>query len=183
MASDRRTPHLVRVIELWKVFPSRKRSVAFGALFAGATFAAGALGARSSSARSPWYRALEKPAWQPPPAAFGPVWTALYALTAASGWRTWRSSAPARRRALALWGAQLALNAAWSPLFFGLRRPRAALVDAALLVPVIGAYALAARRADRLAATLILPYLGWSAFALALNSEIVRRNRKMLARR
>lgn len=174
-------PHLVPVIELWKVFPSRTRSAAFGALFAGATFAAGALGARSSSARSPWYRTLEKPRWQPPPAVFGPVWTALYALTAASGWRSWRSAAPGRGRALALWGAQLALNAAWSPIFFGLRRPRAALVDAALLVPAIGAYALAARRRDALAGALVLPYLGWSAFALALNSEIVRRNRRVLA--
>ena len=165
--------------ELATAPPSRARSLGAGALFAGATFAAAALGARSSSARSPWYRALEKPPWQPPPAAFPPVWTALYALTAASGWRTWRSRGPGRRRALALWGAQLAVNAAWSPIFFGLRRPRAALVDAALLVPAIAAYALAARRADRVAAALVLPYLGWSAFALVLNAEIVRRNRRL----
>ncbi len=75
------------------------------------------------------------------------------------------------------------MNAAWSPLFFGLRRPRAALVDAALLVAAIGAYARAASRVDRLAAALVLPYLAWSAFALALNGEIVRRNPRLLARR
>ncbi len=169
--------------ELPAVPPSRYRSLAAAALFASATFAAGAMGARASRVRSRWYRALEKPPWQPPPAAFAPVWTALYALTAASGWRSWRSGAPGRRRALALWAAQLAVNAAWSPLFFGLRRPRAALVDAALLVPTVAAYARAARRVDRLAAALVLPYLGWSAFALALNAEIVRRSWRLPARR
>jgi tryptophan-rich sensory protein len=161
----------------------RRRSLAAAALLGGATLGAAAVGARASSARTPWYLALRKPPWQPPAAAFGPVWTTLYALTATSGWRVWRSRAPARRRALALWTAQLALNAAWSPLFFGLRRPRAALVDAALLLPAVGAYALAARRADRLAAALVLPYLAWSGFALALNADIVRRNRRTLARR
>jgi tryptophan-rich sensory protein len=140
------------------------------------------VGARSSSARSPWYRALAKPGWQPPPSAFGPVWTALYALTATSGWRAWRSRRPGYRRAVALWGAQLAVNAAWSPLFFGLRRPRVALADAALLVPAIALYGRAARRVDRLAAALVLPYLAWSGFALALNAEIVRRNARLLAR-
>lgn len=183
MAGRAGAAHLSRVIQLDHAFPSRARSLGAAALFAGATIAAAATGARSSSARSPWYRSLAKPPWQPPPAAFAPVWTALYALGAASGWRSWRSPRPARRRALALWGLQLALNAAWSPLFFGLRRPRAALVDAALLVPAVGAYALAARRADPLAAVLVLPYLGWSAFALALNAEIVRRNPSRLARR
>lgn len=176
----RAAPTLSRMTEP-PVAPSLSRSLAAAAVFAGATFAAGAIGGSASSVRSPWYRALEKPRWQPPPAAFAPVWTALYALTAVSGWRTWRSRAPGRRRALALWAAQLAVNAAWSPLFFGLRRPRAALVDAALLVPAVAAYADAARRTDRLAAALVLPYLGWTAFALALNADIVRRNRRRIA--
>ena len=30
---------------------------------------------------------------------------------------------------------------------------------------------------------MMLPYLGWSGFALALNASIVRRNRRVLARR
>jgi tryptophan-rich sensory protein len=99
-----------------------------------------------------------------------------------SAWRVWRhGAAPARGRALRWWGAQLALNAAWSPLFFGLRRPRAALVDAVALAGAVGRYVGAARRADRAAAWLVLPYLGWACFAVALNAEIVRRTPRLAA--
>src|SRR5512133_2842873 len=131
----------------------RPHSLPAAAAFAGATTGAAVLGALASSgaARSPWYRALRKPPYQPPPAIFAPVWTVLYALTAASGYRVWRTHALARDRALALWGAQLALNAAWSPLFFGARRPRAALAVVSALAPAVAAYAWTARRADRTA--------------------------------
>lgn len=153
------------------------RLLAFGT-FAGATAAVSALGAAATrrSVQSRWYRRLEKPRYQPPSAAFPPVWTALYALMATSGYRVWRSRSPVRRRALALWSAQLALNGAWSPVFFGARRTRAALGVLAALLPVVGAYAWKARRVDRAAAVLMLPYLGWSGFALVLNASIVRRN-------
>lgn len=161
----------------------RPASAWAAASFAGLTAGAGALGLQSRAVvRSPWWAMLRKPRWQPPRGAFGPVWTALYAMVATSGYRVWRTRSPARRRALALWGAQLALNAAWTPLFFGARRPRAALVDVALLVPAIAAYAWTARRADRRAAWLVVPYLAWTSFALALNAAIVRRNLRTLAR-
>ncbi|HYG68790.1 MAG TPA: TspO/MBR family protein [Anaeromyxobacteraceae bacterium] len=136
-----------------------------------------------AAARRPWYRLLRKPPWQPPPQVFGPVWGALYVAIGISGYRVWRSRSPARRRALALWGAQLALNAAWTPLFFGRRRTRAALVDLSLLVPAVAAYAITARRADALAGALMIPYLGWTGFAWTLNAAIVSRNRRTLARR
>ncbi|HSD19814.1 MAG TPA: TspO/MBR family protein [Anaeromyxobacter sp.] len=165
--------------------PGRATRLLAVAAFAGAAASASALGAAATrrSIRSPWYRLLEKPSYQPPSWVFPPVWTTLYALIATSGYRVWRSGSPSRRRALGLWSAQLALNAAWSPVFFGARRPRAALGIAAALVPAVGAYSWAARRADHAAAVMMLPYLGWSGFALALNASIVRRNRRVLARR
>jgi translocator protein len=150
----------------------------FGTLAAGAA----ALGARATGrpGLQPWYRALAKPPWQPPPSAFPAVWTTLYVLMSVSAWRVWRRDrGPARRGALRWWGVQLGLNAAWSPLFFGLRRPRTALVDAALLVLAVGQYARASRRVDRTAGWLVVPYLGWAAFAAALNAEIVRRNPRL----
>jgi tryptophan-rich sensory protein len=155
------------------------------ASFAGATAAAAVLGAASTrrSVRSAWYRGLSKPRFQPPAAAFGPVWTALYALMAGSAYRVWTRPGPRSTRALALWGGQLALNAAWSPTFFGARRPRAALGLLSALLPATAAYALAARRVDRPAAAMVAPYVAWTAFALALNAGIVRRNRRTLARR
>jgi tryptophan-rich sensory protein len=158
--------------------PSALALAGFGALAAGAA----TLGARATGTRGlrPWYRALAKPPWQPPSSAFPVVWTTLYALMSASAWRVWkRGHGSDRRSALRWWGAQLALNAAWSPLFFGLRRPRAALADAAVLAVAVAGYTRAARRVDRTAAWLVVPYLGWAAFAAVLNAEIVRRNPRL----
>ncbi|HEU4584375.1 MAG TPA: TspO/MBR family protein [Gemmatimonadaceae bacterium] len=125
-----------------------------------------------------WYRRLEKPPFNPPQSVFPPVWTALYALIALSGWRVWRG--PGRRKrsaALALWGGQLIANAAWTKLFFGDRRPGAALADSVALLATIGAYTAVTRNVDRRAAAMMIPYGAWVSFATLLNEEIVRRNR------
>jgi tryptophan-rich sensory protein len=149
----------------------------FGALTAGAALVGGRYSGRGS--RSVWYRLLRKPRFQPPEKAYGPVWAGLYALMAASAWLVVRSRGPAKGRALALWGSQLALNVGWSYLFFGKHRARAALVDLGLMFLLIGAYALTARKADARAAWLMAPYLGWTGFAGALNADIVRRNPRL----
>jgi tryptophan-rich sensory protein len=148
------------------------------AVFGGLTGAAAYLGRRATEPNlDPWYAALDKPSFTPPSWIFGPVWTGMYTLTAWSGWRVWQAP-PSRTRtvALALWGAQLLLNAAWSPLFFGRHRPRSALVDLVALTAAVSAYAVTSARVDRTAAALVVPYLGWLGFATALNEGIVRRN-------
>ncbi len=128
-----------------------------------------------------WYRSLDKPPFTPPNALFGPVWTALYALSAASATRVRRAEDPSggfeRNRALRWWWTQTALNGAWTPLFFGARKPKLALADLAALLVALAAYTRSAAKIDRPAAALITPYLAWTAFAGALNAEIVRRNR------
>ncbi len=147
---------------------------AFGALTAG-TAIVGSLATRSSV--DTWYDGLHKPSFTPPKIAFPIAWTGLYCLIAWSGHRVWQAP-PSRGRtvALALWGTQLALNGAWSPIFFGARRPGAALVDIALLGAAIVGYGVAASRVDRKAAWMMVPYAAWVAFATALNAEIWRRN-------
>jgi tryptophan-rich sensory protein len=155
------------------------------ATFGGLNAAAAWTGARATApaVRSPWYRALAQPRWQPPPAAFGPAWTLLYGLSTVSAYRVWsRPAGAARRTALGWWGAQLALNAAWSPLFFGARRPRAALADVVALLGALAVYTRAAARVDAPAAWCVAPYLGWVAFAAALNASIVRRNPRLAVR-
>jgi len=118
------------------------------------------------------------PPYHPPRWVFGPVWTGLYGLMATSAYRVWKAPpSRARTRALALWGTQLALNSAWSPLFFGARRPRAALVDLLALAGVVAAYAATSHKVDKPAAAMMIPYLGWLGFASLLNEEVVRRNR------
>lgn len=124
-----------------------------------------------------WYHGLDKPAGNPPDRVFGPVWSVLYGAIAYSGWRIWRAPASEdRTKALALWGAQLALNGAWTPLFFGARKPRAALVDLVALDAAAGKYAEAAAKVDRTAALAVVPYLAWLGYATYLNGGIVAKN-------
>ena len=149
----------------------------FGALAAGAAALGGLMMRGKGRPDGRWFRSLRKPAFQPPNWVFGPVWTVLYATIAYSGWRIWRAEdSPARSRALALWGAQLGLNALWTPLFFGARKPAVALADLAALDATAMRFATVARRVEPAAAKAFVPYLAWLAFATALNTAIVAKN-------
>ncbi|MEZ5095455.1 MAG: TspO/MBR family protein [Nocardioides sp.] len=145
---------------------------------AAAVFATAVVGGLGTNVRSAWYVELAKPSWQPPGWAFGPAWTTLYALIAASGARTldWMSPEERRGYATAL-GVNLALNTGWSWLFFTARRPGLAMVE--LLALEASTLDLARRSAavDGTAAALLAPYAGWVGFAGALNAWIARHNR------
>lgn len=157
---------------------SRRSSLAALAAFGGATILVALSGARPSTRLKNrlWYRLLRKPSFTPPKPVFAFVWTPIYALSAYSGWRVWRASpSKARSAALALWGAQLTFNGAWSWLFFVLHRPRLALADIVGNFASLGAYTVAASRVDRPAAAMVAPYLGWLTVAGALNRGIVRK--------
>jgi tryptophan-rich sensory protein len=141
------------------------------------TAAAAAVGGAGTTPDSAWYRSLDKPSWQPPPAAFPLVWTPLYGLIAYGTGRLLESDPEHRRQLLVLVGADLAANAGWCWAFFrgestadGLR---AIGVLNALNLGLLGA---AARR-DRRAAAALGPYVAWTGFATALNASIWRRNR------
>jgi benzodiazapine receptor len=158
--------------------PSRSRSARALATSLGVVSAAAGIGGAGTAAGvRTWYPSLDRPSWRPPDEAFGPVWTALYAGNAVSAWLVWRADPQGSRPALTLYGAQLALNAAWPLLFFGLKRPGLALVEIALLWVAILATVAAFARRHRGAALLLVPYLAWVTFALALNHDLWRRNR------
>lgn len=138
-------------------------------------FAAAALGSQFSP--GDWYASLRKPPWNPPDWLFGPVWTALYTMMAVAAWLVWRQGGwNKQRKPLLLFLAQLVLNAAWTPLFFGLRRPDVAFAAIALLWLAIAATLLAFRPVSRAAAWLLAPYLAWVSFAAALNFTLWRLN-------
>jgi len=122
-----------------------------------------------------WYAGLNAPSFAPPAWVFGPAWTLLYALMGWAAFLAWRR-AGLRSRALALFAGQLALNAAWTPVFFGMRRPGAALVVILALWAAILATLLAFRAVDRRAGRLLVPYLAWVTFAACLNFEYWRLN-------
>jgi translocator protein len=124
-----------------------------------------------------WYGALKKPSWNPPGWIFGPVWTALYTMMAVAARLVWRQGGwGKRRKPLLIFLAQLALNALWTPLFFGLHRPGVAFAEIVLLWLAIAATLAAFSRASRFAAWLLAPYLAWASFATALNFTFWRLN-------
>ncbi len=141
-----------------------------------ASLAAGWVGSRFLPGA--WYEALAKPAWTPPNGVFAPVWTALYLLMGTAAWLVWRRAGFAgASAALALFVAQLALNALWSYLFFGAHRIGAALIEVLVLWAVILIVAVLFWRQTRIAGLLMLPYLIWTGFASALNLALWRMNR------
>ena len=124
-----------------------------------------------------WYEDLDKPGWRPPNWLFGPAWSVLYAMIAVSGWFVWLevgfSGAPL---AFAVYGVQLLLNAAWSGVFFGLKRPDLAFLELVLMWCAILVNILVFFPIDSVAGWLLVPYLGWVSFAGLLNYSIWRRN-------
>lgn len=155
----------------------RTRALTYGLTSAAAAVAAAA-GARAVDPGSSWYAGLAKPPWQPPPQAFGLVWTPLYASIAWAGGHALERSAGRQRTALAAsLGVNLAVNTAWNWLFFGLRSPRAGLAGTLLLDLSNAELIRRTARTDPAAAAALVPYALWCAFATALNADIARRNR------
>ncbi len=146
-----------------------------------AVFIAAVLLAASSGAvfkPGAWYYALSKPRWNPPDWAFPSAWAVLYLMIALAGWRVWeRAEGQALVVPMAVYAVQLVLNAGWSAVFFGLKRPDLALAELTCLWVAIVATILAFYPIDPTAAFLMLPYLGWVTFAGALNHSVWRMNR------
>jgi len=125
-----------------------------------------------------WYAGLMKPSWTPAPLVFPIAWTVLYILMAISFWRLWNldTRSAARTTAMTWFLIQLALNALWSPVFFGWHGTRTALVIIIGLLMAIAATMVAASRVERLAAWLLAPYLLWVTYATTINIGVVVMN-------
>jgi tryptophan-rich sensory protein len=125
----------------------------------------------------PWYFQLQKPSWQQPDWLFGPAWTTIYVLTSIAGVKAWRRADEVQRRyflgALLL---NLVLNLLWSLIFFTSQRPDIALLEVVPLWLSILLMVLLVRSYSPVSSLLMLPYLGWVAFATYLNWTIVKLN-------
>ncbi len=147
--------------------------------FVGVSFGAPAVSAFFSiTSGGDWYRELNKPWFNPPAWIFGPVWTLLYLLMGIAGWLVWRQgSGWPLQRAMGLFALQWVLNAAWTPLFFGMHRPGLALLDlVALWCAIVGSIA-AFLPISRAASLLFAPYVLWVSFATILNATLWWLNR------
>lgn len=145
------------------------------ALFATYLVACGAAATTGAMfAPGPWYDALNKPAWTPPNWLFPVAWVTLYLLMSAAAARA--SQVEGSAMGLALWSVQIAFNTLWTPVFFGLRRMRAALGVMVFLWGSVAATTLVFLQLDVWAGLMFLPYLVWVTVAGALNLAVVRLN-------
>jgi translocator protein len=161
---------------MWKTpANSRSRDIGLGALAVSSVVATSVLGQLATYPNlRPWYAGLAKPSFNPPDWVFAPVWTALFVLMAFAVWRILRlpRETPMHDRALVLFYIQLALNAAWSWMFFGANSPFLGLIN---IVPqfVVILFTLAVfRRLDAIAGWCLVPLAAWVGFASVLNFSI-----------
>jgi tryptophan-rich sensory protein len=121
-----------------------------------------------------WYQFLEKPALNPPSWVFGPVWTLLYVLMGIALFLVWKKGwkKKAVKIAMNLFFIQLALNALWSILFFGLQNPLLAFVEIVILWLLIVITMEKFYHISKPAMYLLIPYLLWVSFASYLNASI-----------
>ena len=121
-----------------------------------------------------WYRDLNKPGWTPPDWVFPVTWTTLYICMSLAAMRV----APLEGAALAMgfWAVQITVNALWSPIFFGLKRIRQALIAVSALWVAVAITMISFARLDWIAGLLFVPYLIWVSIATALTASVLRRN-------
>ena len=136
--------------------------------------AVGALaGIATQSSVNSWYPTLVRPEFTPPDWLFAPVWITLYAMMGIAAGLVWgQREADRARSALIVFGVQLALNAAWSFVFFGAQSIGGGLVVIVLLLAAIVETIRRFAPLSRWAAGLLVPYLLWVAYATALNASL-----------
>ena len=157
---------------------NRAHSLVGLAIWLGLCFGAAYLGSAFTTPSIPtWYASLIKPSWTPPSWVFGPVWSLLYVTMALSAWLVWRRGGlTSAAIPITLFLVQLALNGAWSILFFRLRMPDVAFAEIIVLWGAILATLVTFWWSVPAAGWLMVPYLAWVTFAAVLNYSIWQLN-------
>jgi tryptophan-rich sensory protein len=126
-----------------------------------------------------WYAGLSKPSFNPPDWAFGVVWPVLYVMMGVAAWLIWKKGTGSKQAkvALCLFLVQLVLNGIWTPIFFGLHMMGLALAEIILLWMAILVTIIYFWKISKAAACLLIPYILWVSFAIALNAALWHLNR------
>ena len=120
-----------------------------------------------------WYHGLQKPMFSPPDWLFGMVWAVLYVLMAVSAYYlTCKGINANNRKALWIFIVQLALNAMWTPVFFGMHAMMLSMVIVLGMIILTAWYMRAAKKTSHAAVWLMMPYLAWISFAWILNTSM-----------
>lgn len=123
-----------------------------------------------------WYSGLNKPFFTPPNWLFAPVWTILYITLAVSLYLIWTPKEKINILAQRIFWLQLAANAIWSYLFFGLKSPTLAFLDIIFLLGLTVYLIILNIKISKLASYILIPYLLWLSFATLLNLAIITLN-------
>ena len=154
-----------------------KKSTLSLILSIGICLAAGAIGSIFTTPNiASWYQFLNKPSWNPPSSWFGPVWTLLFILMGVSVYYIRQSKSKLKKSALWFFYVHLLANILWSVLFFGLQQPGLALAEIVFLWFFILIIIVKFWPINKLAASLLIPYLLWVSFASFLNFTIWKLN-------
>jgi benzodiazapine receptor len=158
----------------WRMRQSSLRALLVAFVLSYATAGIGA----ALTELGPWYFALRHPAWKPPDAAFGVIWSTIFTLCAISGWMAWQAAdtLALRRRVLVLFGVNALLNILWSALYFKLQRPDWALFEGVFFWLSILALVMGLWRLSRWASLLLITYWVWVSIAIVLNVQTVLLN-------
>jgi benzodiazapine receptor len=122
-----------------------------------------------------WYPTLIKPSFNPPNWIFAPVWSMLYTMMGVAAGLVWNcieSEKELVKKALIIFAIQLALNALWSFLFFGLKNPMLAGIEIIILWLMIYETYIQFSKINKISGYLFIPYLLWVSFAAMLNGSI-----------
>lgn len=122
-----------------------------------------------------WYRTLDKPDWTPPNWPFPVMWAVLYVLIALAATRV--SEVPGNDLALGLWGLQITIKSLWSRVFFRTSPDASGGADHRGPWGVVLATTVAFWALDVTPSLMMVPYLIWGTYALALNTSVWLRNR------
>lgn len=123
------------------------------------------------------YNTINKPALNPPPEIFGPVWAFMYTLIFISFTTFMYAKTDLnKKQGLTFFLIQLLLNFSWSPAFFYLHDIKLSFIIIVFLLIFIILTIISFYKVSRISAFLLIPYLLWVSFATYLNFELMRLN-------
>ncbi|NWT97183.1 TSPO protein, partial [Urocynchramus pylzowi] len=128
---------------------------------------------------SNWYQTLKKPSWCPPNWMFTPIWGSLYTSMGYGSYLVWKELGGFNEKSmvpLGLYAGNLALNWAWTPMFFGAHKLGWGFLILLLTTGTATATAISWYNINRAAAYLMIPYLTWLSLASAVNYWIWKEN-------
>ena len=121
-----------------------------------------------------WYKNLKKAPWTPPNYAFGIIWPILYTLMFISLFIIYKNKkCYPYCNSITLFILQFLLNIIWTTIFFKFKMLKLALLDLIILIFLVILTIKSFYKINKLAATLLLPYITWLFVALSLNLYIV----------